>query len=71
MDYGGGARAIILCAQYILRLWRQMVALSELLVLFTTTQLQIHNSENKILIQYHIVRLLVVIFSRRATKEAM
>ncbi len=40
-----------------------MVALSELLVLFTTT--------NKILIQYHIVWLLVVIFCQRATREAM
>ncbi len=30
-----------------------------------------HNSENKMLIRYHIVWLLVVIFSRRATREAM
>ncbi len=30
-----------------------------------------HNSEYKILIQYHIVWLLVVIFSQRATREAM
>ncbi len=39
--------------------------------LFTATQLRIHNSENKILIRYHIVWLLVVIFSQRATREAM
>ncbi len=36
--------------------------------LFTETQLRINNS---ILIRYHIVWLLVVIFSRRATREAM
>ncbi len=35
------------------------------------SQLRIHNSEKKILIQYHIVWLLVVIFSGRATREAM
>ncbi len=39
--------------------------------LFTESQLRIHNSENKILIRYHIVWHLVVIFSRRATREAM
>ncbi len=32
--------AIILWAQYILRRWRQMVALGELLEIFTTTQLR-------------------------------
>ncbi len=36
---------------------------------FTETQLRIHNLENKILIQYHIVWHLVVIFSQRATRE--
>ncbi len=30
-----------------------------------------HNSENKILIRYHMVWLLVEIFSQRATREAM
>ncbi len=58
--------AIILCTQCILRQWRQMVALSELLVLISIAFgfLLKHNSENKILIRYHIVWLL-------ATREAM
>ncbi len=54
--------AIILCAQIILHRWRQMVAVSELLALFTATQLRIHNLENKILIRYNIVWLSVLIF---------
>ncbi len=59
-----------LCVQYILRQWRQMVALGELLALFTATQLRIHSSENKILIRYHIVWLLVVIFSQSCNKRS-
>ncbi len=42
----------------------------ELLALFTATQLWIHSSENKILIRYHIVWLLVVIFSWRCNKRS-
>ncbi len=63
LDYGG---VIILRAH-------QMVALSELLALISIVfgYLTKHNSENKILIRYHIVWLLVVILSRRATSEAM
>ncbi len=42
----------------------------ELLAHFTATQLSIHSSENKIVIRYHIVWLLVVIFSRRCNKRS-
>ncbi len=74
MDYGG---RYFLCAQYILHRLHQMVALGELLALismvwlFNATQLRKHNSENKILIRFHIVWLLDFIFSQRATREAM
>jgi len=42
----------------------------ELLALFTATQLRTHSSENKILIWYHIVWILVVIFSRSCNKRS-
>ncbi len=50
-----------------------MTSLGELLALISIAFdfLPKHNSENKTLIRYHIVWLLVVIFSRRATREAM
>ncbi len=50
-----------------------MTSLSELLALISVAFgfLSKHNSENKTLIRCHSVRLLVVIFSRSATREAM